>query len=363
MPGAAVAGGLGAVVGAVVARDPRHPQAVAGEQPGSPERLHAPVLGCGAPARDRILVREKADRHELPRLGGALEPLDLFEALKSREVATHLRRFAQVLLVDLRSVGIEPELEDHRDHKATVRYDASVCTEASRFYTAGLMALGQLTRIGALLADQTRSQFLTVLMDGRARTGGELARQAAVAPSTASEHLSRLLDAGLITVEAQGRHRYFRLAGAEIAQMLESLGAVHLPEPRTTGSSPKAAPELTYARSCYDHLAGELAVHIYDQLLAHGHLHLADHRLTITPSGEALLASLGVDINSVRTAKRPAARGCLDWTERRHHLAGAAGAALFQALLTRRWIAHGSRPRSIRITATGQQAIHKAFTA
>src|SRR4051812_16876750 len=99
----------------------------------------------------------------------------------------------------------------------------------------GVMALAQLTRIGALLADTTRAQFLTVLMDGRARTGSELARHAGVAPSTASEHLSRLLDAGIIAVEAQGRHRYFRLAGPDIARMLESLGAVQLPEPRAAG--------------------------------------------------------------------------------------------------------------------------------
>jgi hypothetical protein len=144
--------------------------------------------------------------------------------------------------------------------------------------------------------------------------------------------------------------------------MLESLGSVALPEPATTWASPRsAAPELTYARSCYDHLAGELAVRIYDRLLARGHLRLADHHLTITPSGEALFAGLGIDVDGVRTAGRPAARSCLDWTERRHHLAGAAGAALFQAFLTRRWIAHGSRPRSIRITDAGQRAIHETF--
>jgi DNA-binding transcriptional ArsR family regulator len=222
------------------------------------------------------------------------------------------------------------------------------------------MAVAQLTHIGALLADETRSQFLTVLMDGRARTAGELARRASVAPSTASEHLSRLLDAGFITVAAQGRHRYFRLAGTEIAQLLESLGAVRLDEPPTARSAPA---ELSFARSCYDHLAGELAVRIYEQLLAHGRLRLTDGGLAVTPSGEALLAELGVDVERVRTGRRPAARSCLDWTERRHHLAGAAGTALFQALLARRWIAHGSRPRSIRITEAGRRAIADTFDA
>jgi DNA-binding transcriptional ArsR family regulator len=225
------------------------------------------------------------------------------------------------------------------------------------------MATARLTRIGALLADETRAQFLTVLMDGRARTGNELARHAAVAPSTASEHLSRLLDGGLIAVEAQGRHRYFRLAGAEVAEMLEALGAVQLPEPRATASRPKAPTDLRFARSCYAHLAGELAVRIYDQLLEHGHLHQADDHLTLTASGEQLLAGVGIDVADVRNAKRPAARRCLDWTEHRHHLAGAAGAALFEALLARRWIARGSRPRAIRITDAGQQAIRATFDA
>jgi DNA-binding transcriptional ArsR family regulator len=218
------------------------------------------------------------------------------------------------------------------------------------------VAVSALTHIGALLADQTRSSLLAVLMDGRARTGGELARQVGVAPSTASQHLSRLLGADFVAVEAQGRHRYFRLAGAEIAELLESLGAVDVPPPRDA-SGPRAPSDLQYVRSCYDHLAGHLAVRIYDHLLAKGHLRRSDYHLTITPSGRALLSELGVDLNAVRSASRPLARSCLDWTERRHHLAGAAGAALFQALLTRKWLVRGSRPRSVRITDAGQRGL------
>ena len=219
------------------------------------------------------------------------------------------------------------------------------------------MAVSVLTHIGALLADQTRSSLLAVLMDGRARTGGELARQVGVAPSTASQHLSRLLDAGFVAVDAQGRHRYFRLAGPEIAELLESLGAVDLPSPPRDAGGPRAPSDLQYARSCYDHLAGQLGVRIYDHLLANGHLQRSDEHLTVTPSGRALLSELGVDFNAVRGASRPLARSCLDWTERRHHLAGAAGAALFQALLTRKWVVRGSRPRSVRITDAGQRGL------
>jgi DNA-binding transcriptional ArsR family regulator len=220
----------------------------------------------------------------------------------------------------------------------------------------------RLTRLGTLLADETRALLLTVLMDGRARTSGELARSAGVAPSTASEHLSRLLDGGLVHVNAQGRHRYYQLAGTEVAALLEGLGATPLPDARADSMSARAVPELTHARSCYDHLAGELAVDIYQRLLAHGHLRLTGPNLTITPTGDALLAGLGVDMVRVRGAKRPAARSCLDWTERRHHLAGAAGAALFDALLARRWIIHGPRPRSIRVTDAGQQGLQQLLS-
>lgn len=197
-------------------------------------------------------------------------------------------------------------------------------------------------------------------MDGRARTGGELARQVGVAPSTASEHLSRLLDAQFVTVEAQGRHRYFRLAGPDIAELLESLGGVDAPALQHRPAS-RAPSELLHARSCYDHLAGRLGVRIYDHLLAKGHLHRADDHLTLTASGHALLTEMGVDMQAVRRASRPVVRSCMDWTERRHHLAGAAGAALFDALLRRRWVIRGSRPRSIRITEPGRRGLDHAL--
>jgi len=226
------------------------------------------------------------------------------------------------------------------------------------------VAVAALTHVGALLADRTRASLLTVLIDDRARTGGELARLVGVAPSTASEHLSRLLDAGFVTVESQGRHRYFRLAGPDIAELLESLGAVDAPAAAGDAHGSRAPSELLFARSCYDHLAGQLGVRIYDQMLASGHLRLAGGRLNLTPSGEQLLADLGVNVQAMRPTKtRPIVRSCLDWTERRHHLAGAAGAALFHALLTRGWIARGSRPRSIRITNAGQRGLEQALNS
>ena len=224
------------------------------------------------------------------------------------------------------------------------------------------MGAERLTEIGAVLADRTRATLLVALMDGRAHTAGELARHAGVAPSTVSGHLGRLLDADFVAQEAQGRHRYFRLAGREVAAMLEALGAADSPERRSAAPGPQAPSDLIYARSCYDHLAGTLAVRLHDRLLADDHLRSDDDgRLVLTVSGEALLAGLGIDTGALRRAARPTARSCLDWTERRHHLAGAAGTALFDASLARRWLVRGARPRSIRVTDAGQRGLHERF--
>lgn len=218
-----------------------------------------------------------------------------------------------------------------------------------------MMTRSQLATIGSLLSDDTRAGLLTALMDNRAHTGGELARHLGVSPSTASEHLSKLLDAGLVTVEAQGRHRYFRLAGPQIAQLLETIGAATTPPPASP--KPRAPAALAFARTCYDHLAGELAVHIYDKLAADGHLVETDHHLRLTGSGIQLLIELGIDMRSHTSSRRPTVLKCLDWTERRHHLAGAAGAALLELLLERGWAVPGRKPRSIRITPSGRTEI------
>jgi DNA-binding transcriptional ArsR family regulator len=219
------------------------------------------------------------------------------------------------------------------------------------------MAVNALAHLGSLLADGTRASMLAVLMDGRARSAGELARLVGVAPSTASEHLSRLLDAHFVAVEVQGRHRYYRLAGPDVAHLLETLGAIDVPKTAHPGFTSNAPTDLLYARSCYDHLAGRLGVRIYDFLLDSGHLSSDDDHLSLTPSGRAVLEDLGVDVDAAIRATRATARSCLDWTERRHHLAGATGAALFDALLARRWLARGNRARSVRVTTAGQRGL------
>lgn len=222
----------------------------------------------------------------------------------------------------------------------------------------------ELVRLGALLADPTRAELLGALMDGRAHTSSELARHVGVAASTTSEHLGKLLDASLVRVEPQGRHRYWRLAGPAVAELLEALeagAAVVMPPPSPPPPAPRAPASLVRARSCYDHLAGELAVAIFDRLVADGHLAEADHGVVITPTGVEHFASLGVDVDELTRASRPLARACLDWTERRHHLGGSAGRALFESFQSRGWIRRGRRPRSIEVTDAGRDALHDSF--
>ncbi len=240
---------------------------------------------------------------------------------------------------------------------STVRSDVSPCTETSTA-TLIVMPAAELASIGALVADPTRAEILCVLMDGRAHTGGELARHVGVSASTASEHLSRLLDAALLRVEAQGRHRYFRLADRQTAELLELLGAVSTP---LTAKRSRSAERLSHARSCYDHLAGEVAANIYDRLVDDRHLAVDDGRAVLTGSGHALFGGLGIDVDPVVASKRPTVRPCLDWTERRHHLAGALGAALFDTMLANKWIRRGQRPRSIQISRQGSDALHQHF--
>ncbi len=213
----------------------------------------------------------------------------------------------------------------------------------------------ELAKFGSLLAVPSRAEILCALMDGRAYTGNELARHVGVAPSTVSEHLSKLLDGGIVAMEAQGRHRYWRLASDETAQLLEALGAaISVPNP------PKAPAELSYARTCYNHLAGELAVRLYRQLRAQGHLVEEEGHVNIMSSGLELFASIGMDINTI-SANRMAARPCLDWTQRQHHLAGAAGTELLKALFANDWIKKGPRPRSIRVTEAGRNTLPSVF--
>lgn len=215
----------------------------------------------------------------------------------------------------------------------------------------------RLARIAALVAEPTRARMLCFLLGGEYASAGELAAAGSVSAATASAHLAKLLDAGLLAVESQGRHRYFRLADHDVAQLLESLmnvavraGAVRL------RSSPRE-PALRRARVCYDHLAGEVGVQLHEALLRQGYLHAADNGLAVTRAGAEWFAHQGIDTAVVARQRRMLCRPCLDWSERRHHLGGALGAALLQRLLERGWARREKDSRVLHFSAEGELAL------
>jgi DNA-binding transcriptional ArsR family regulator len=215
-----------------------------------------------------------------------------------------------------------------------------------------------LARLAALFADETRAACLLALLDGRAWTAGELARHAGVAASTLSEHLGKLVAGGLLAEERQGRHRYVRLAGPRVAQLVEDLAAqvapaCAAPRPRTLRAS-SAGSAMARGRTCYDHLAGRLGIALTDALTARGLLR-QDTGFALTDAGLAWFRTAGIRLD--RTGRRPLARACLDWTERRPHLAGAAGAALCRHALDAGWCVRVGSERAVRVTAEGERAL------
>ncbi|HET7430793.1 MAG TPA: helix-turn-helix transcriptional regulator [Nocardioides sp.] len=190
-----------------------------------------------------------------------------------------------------------------------------------------------LAAVGALLGNPSRAAMLDALMAGRALTATELTRAARVKPATASEHLARLREGGLVEVVVQGRHRYHRIASAQVGAALEALSHVAPAQQVTTLRQSGRARSLAEARTCYDHLAGRCGVALHDGLLARGWLVPEQGGYAASEAGVAGLLGWGVDVTSARSARRPFARPCLDWTERREHLAGALAAALATALV------------------------------
>ncbi|GAB2955833.1 ArsR/SmtB family transcription factor [Nonomuraea fastidiosa] len=211
--------------------------------------------------------------------------------------------------------------------------------------------------VAALIAEPARAAILTALLGGRALAAGELARMAGVSAATASAHLARLLDGGLVDVVRQGRHRYYRLAGHEIAEVLEALARVGTRPPVRSLRQSRQARLLAEARTCYDHLAGRAGVGLLDGLKRGGHFD--GHGLT--GSGESLMSRLGVDVARARRSRRLFAPECLDWTERRAHLGGALGAAVTEALFERGWLRRGSVPRAVIVTDAGREGLAELF--
>ena len=218
----------------------------------------------------------------------------------------------------------------------------------------------RLAEIAALFGDPTRAGIVTSLGDGRARPAGELARLAGVTPATASGHLSRLVEGGVLRVEPHGRHRYYRIAGPDVADALETLS--ELLAPRATSSKSTGVPEsLASARMCYDHVAGRLGVDITEALLARRLLKWHEQSLALAPAGRRWFERIGVDVGSLERARRPLLRGCLDWTERREHLGGALGAALAMHLLERDWIRRERGTRALLVTREGRNGLARTL--
>jgi DNA-binding transcriptional ArsR family regulator len=220
-----------------------------------------------------------------------------------------------------------------------------------------------IARIASLLGDPARADVLTALMTDRALTATELAAIAGVTKQTMSAHLAKLLDAALVAVDQQGRHRYFRLADPDVASLLESLMGVAFRTGAVRLLSSPREPALRKARVCYDHLAGELGVTAYEALLRHGIFELAHQELRLSELGVAWFRRLGIDADAAARQRRTFCRPCMDWSERRHHLAGSLGAALLSRLQDLKWATRDKDSRVIRFTPRGQRAFQDLFGA
>lgn len=222
-----------------------------------------------------------------------------------------------------------------------------------------------LAETAALVGDPARASMLMTLMDGRALTAGELARAAGVTPQTASGHLARLCAAGLLAIHRQGRHHYHRLASPAVAHMLETIMDVaqdNAPAPRrpvVTGPRDRA---MRAARTCYDHLAGQLGVGLADCLGAHGHVELSPEGGAVTPAGLGFLREFGVDLPANGTpGARVFCRPCLDWSERRLHIGGTLGAALAARCFALNWLRRHDDSRAVAVTPAGRQGFAERF--
>jgi DNA-binding transcriptional ArsR family regulator len=216
-----------------------------------------------------------------------------------------------------------------------------------------------IAEVAALMGDPARANMLGALMSGRALTAGELAREASITAQTASGHLAKLREAGLLLVEAQGRHRYFRLSGTDVAQVLEGLMGIASRTGRLRTRTGPRDPEMRRSRVCYDHMAGEWAVRLFEGFVASGRLAASESGCSLTPAGRAFFIAEGIDLAALEKARRPLCRTCLDWSERRSHLGGALGKAVLDLAMAKGWARRSPTSRTLAVTPPG----HIAFQA
>ena len=218
-----------------------------------------------------------------------------------------------------------------------------------------------IARMAALIGDPARANMLTALMSGKALTATELAQEAGVTPQTASSHIAKLTDGGLVAMRRQGRHRYLSLASDDVARLLEGLmglaaGAGHL----RTRTGPRDT-ALRKARVCYNHLAGDMSTQMFDSLVGTGKLCLDRSGIGLSPEGEALVQELGVDLAALTRQRAPLCRECLDWSERRSHLAGSLGRALLARFEALGWASRDRQSRAVHFTRAGEGRFREIF--
>ena len=216
-----------------------------------------------------------------------------------------------------------------------------------------------IAHIASLIGEPVRAKILWSLMDGRAYTARELAIGADTTPQNLSMHLSKLLRAGLLAVEAQGRHRYYTFSREEVATAIEAMANL-IPAEQMVRKEMDAVP-IKFCRTCYDHLAGKVGVSITEGLLKQKLIVYREKELDVTQRGVQWFADQGIDCGEVRKQRRAFAKPCLDWTERRHHLAGALGAALLEKMLEAHWLRRTAQSRAMVVTAKGRQALEALF--
>jgi DNA-binding transcriptional ArsR family regulator len=218
-----------------------------------------------------------------------------------------------------------------------------------------------IAEIAALVGDPARATIVSALLDGRALTASELASAASVTPQTASTHLGKLTDAGLLSVVRDGRHRHFRLASPIVADMIDGIVAVALAKRPRYRPLSRHARALSAARICYDHLAGRLSVDLTDALVARDYVVLDDDAAEITTAGTRFFTEFGIVLRPLRSTRRRFCRLCLDWTERRPHIAGAVGAAITRRCFELGWIERMKRSHAVIVTPVGRRGFRETF--
>jgi DNA-binding transcriptional ArsR family regulator len=230
-----------------------------------------------------------------------------------------------------------------------------------RSHISTMTTATNMAEVAALVGDPARANILCALLDGRALTASELTYAARVTPQTTSGHLATLHAAKLIELIPQGRHRYYRLAGPHVGQMLESIMNVAIVGPPRHQPRTRLDDALRNARTCYDHLAGKLGVALSDGLVAHDHVILGSEAGEVTEDGERFLTQIGVDLSQARARRRVFCRPCVDWTERRPHIGGAVGAALANRMFALKWIERMRDSRAVTVTPTGRRELLERF--